>query len=100
MKKVHLRISIEVVPAPPEIEIPEERPGQGASESMRVMAHAVPAILRGISPGFGMGNPTMLTVSRSVELQLSGDLKKLAEIAGKFDQLATQIEADNLEHPG
>jgi len=97
MQKVVLRINIEVQREMEIPEIPEERPGGGSSESYRVMAHAVPAILRGVGMAtpFG-GNPALLTLSRQVSLDLSGDLKELAEIAARFDQLATQIEADRI----
>jgi len=96
MRKISLQIQVSVVELPEEIQIPEERPGGGAGEQWRVAAAALPALVRGIMPGAGFASGPLLSLSRNVPLQLSGDLKDLAEIAARFDQLATQIGVDNL----
>jgi len=97
--KVKLQIQLTVVPVPPDIEIPEEKPGGGSEQQWSVMAKALPQIARTAFPSFGQDD-SLLKISRSVEIEIAPDLKSLAEIAGKFDQLTWEIEADSGQKAG
>jgi len=96
MQKVILTVSLNLQKVPDPIEFPDPRPGE---DPLIAQGRLISGAARVFAPAFGRVdlNPAgVLNINRSIELEISGDLHELAEIASKLDRLVTDIEARSI----